>query len=177
LRDVLEELKKKNLPGAIAHIKKDSGNVIMDQLKLSIADLTGHEEELLEKRNSRLPTIYAVNDTIHYASFVLILRYFRACVKNFVGQRKVRTMNYSPLYARETRILKSRYMNEPLSLEKKGNLTEKLNRDLQDNFEELQSFYEGFTYQQRKIERYFKRSKRSLLTTLHADIILLMSMD
>jgi PAS domain S-box-containing protein len=151
LRDVLEELKQKNLPGAIAHIKKDSGNFIMDELRLSIADLTRHEEELLEKRNSRLQRIYAVNDTIHYASFVVICIISGLALKTLLDKEK-RNKELLAALREGNKNLEIKVHERTVELEKKGSLTEKLNRDLQENFEELQSFYEALHISNAKSE-------------------------
>src|SRR5688572_24659312 len=142
LQDVLEQFKQKHLPGAIAYIKSDSGKVTMDELRISIGDLTRHEEELLETRNTRLRTIYAVNDTIHYASFVLICIISGLALKTLLDKEKKNKELLSAL-RESNKNLEIKVHERTVELEKKSQLTEKLNRDLQDNFEELQSFYEA----------------------------------
>ena len=142
LQDVLEQFKLKHLPGAIAYIKSDSSNVTMDELRMSIADLTRHEEELLEKRASRLRKIYAVNDTIHYASFVLICIISVLALKTLLDKEKKNKELLAAL-RESNKNLEIKVHERTVESEKKSQLTEKLNRDLQDNFEELQSFYEA----------------------------------
>ncbi|HMG89683.1 MAG TPA: CHASE3 domain-containing protein [Chryseolinea sp.] len=151
LQDVFEQFKQKHLTGAIAYIKSDSGNVTMDELRVSIAALTRHEEELLEKRNSRLRKIYAVNDTIHYASFVLICIISGLALKTLLDKEKKNKELLAAL-RESNKNLEIKVHERTVELEKKSQLTDKLNRDLQDNFEELQSFYEALHVSNEKSE-------------------------
>jgi PAS domain S-box-containing protein len=151
LRDVLKQFELKHLPGAIAYIKSDSGKVTMDELRASIGDLTRHEEELLEKRNNRLRTIYAVNDTIHYASFVLICIISGLALKTLLEKEK-KNKDLLAALRESNKNLEIKVHERTVELEKKGQLTEKLNRDLQDNFEELKSFYDALHISNEKSE-------------------------
>lgn len=142
LQSVLEQSNQKGIAGSISSIKSDSGNVIMNELRTSIADLTRHEEELLVKRNSRLKKIYVVNDTIHYASFVLICIISGLALKTLLDKEKKNKELLAAL-RESNKTLEIKVHDRTVELEKKGSLTEKLNKDLQENFEELQSFYEA----------------------------------
>lgn len=142
LKKVLELYQKKNQTSALAHMKSDSGNLTMDNLRYSIQELTNHEEELLLKRNARLQKIYAVNDTIHYASFVLICFISGLALIALLEKEKKNKELLNTL--KETnRNLEINVHERTVELEKKSQLAEKLNRDLKDNFEELQSFYQA----------------------------------
>ncbi|HEX6893196.1 MAG TPA: PAS domain-containing sensor histidine kinase, partial [Chryseolinea sp.] len=123
-----------------------------------IGDLTRHEEELLEKRNDRLRTIYAVNDTIHYASFVLICIISGLALKTLIEKEKKNKELLAAL-RESNKNLEIKVHERTVELEKKGQLTEKLNRDLQDNFEELQSFYEALHISNEKSEDTLKEIK------------------
>jgi PAS domain S-box-containing protein len=151
LQDVLEQFKQKRLPGAIAHIKSDSGKVTMDELRITIGDLTRHEEELLEERNNRLRTIYAVNDTIHYASFVLICIISGLALKTLLDKEKKNKELLAAL-RESNKNLEIKVHERTVELEKKSHLTDKLNKNLQDNFEQLQAFYEALHVSNEKSE-------------------------
>jgi PAS domain S-box-containing protein len=158
LKGVLEQFKEKQLAGAVAIIKKDSGNVTMDELRESIADLTRHEEELLEKRRGRLKKIYAINDTIHYASFVLICFISGLALKALLDKEKKNKELLAALQE-SNKNLEIKVHERTIELEKKSQLAEKLNRDLQDNFEELQAFYEALYLSNEKSEDMLKEVK------------------
>jgi len=151
LRKVLELYQVKNQAGAIASIKSDSGKVTMDKLRLSIADLTQHEEDLIVKRTSRLKKIYAVNDTIHYASFVMICFISGMALKALLDKEKRNKELLAALKEANTN-LEIKVHERTMETEKKSLLAEKLNRDLQENFEELQSFYEALHLSNTKSE-------------------------
>jgi PAS domain S-box-containing protein len=151
LQSVLEQSDQKRTAGAISSIKSGSGNVIMNELRMSIADLTRHEEELLEKRNSRLQKIYIVNDTIHYASFVLICVISGLALKTLLDKEKKNKELLAAL-RESNKNLEIKVHERTIELEKKRQLTEKLNKDLQENFEELRSFYEALHISNAKAE-------------------------
>lgn len=158
LHDVFEQYKQKSQAGAISYIKIDSGNVIMNDLRRSIDDLTNHERQLLEKRRSRLQTIYTVNDTIHYASFVLICLISGMTLKALLDKEK-KNQELLAALSDSNKNLEIKVHERTVELEKKSQLTEKLNRDLQDNFEELQAFYEALHISSSKVEDTLKEIK------------------
>lgn len=142
LKNLLNDFDQKGMTGAVSTIKSDSGKVIMSELRMNIADLTRHEEELLQKRNSRLQTIYLVNDAIHYASFLLICIISGLALKTLLEKEKKNKELLAAL-RESNKNLEIKVHERTIELEKKGQLAEKLNRDLQENFQELRSFYEA----------------------------------
>ena len=150
LQNLLDQFKERGIAGATSTIKSDSGKV-MKELRTAIADLTRHEQELLAKRNSRLQKIYVVNDTIHYASFVLICVISGLALKTLLDKENKNKELLAAL-RESNRNLEIKVHERTLELEKKGHLTEKLNRDLQENFAELQSFYEALHISNAKAE-------------------------
>lgn len=150
LQNLLDQFKERGIAGATSTIKSDSGKV-MTELRTAIADLTRHEQELLAKRNSRLQKIYIVNDTIHYASFVLICIISGLALKTLLDKENKNKELLAAL-RESNRNLEIKVHERTVELEKKGHLTEKLNRDLQENFAELQSFYEALHISNAKAE-------------------------
>ena len=151
LKNLLEQFNKKGIAGATSTIRSDSGNVIMSELRTSIADLTSHEEDLLQKRNNRLTKIYVVNDTIHYASFVLICIISGLALKTLLDKENKNKELLAAL-RESNKNLEIKVHERTVELEKKGLLTEKLNRDIKENFEELQSFYQALHISNSKAE-------------------------
>jgi PAS domain S-box-containing protein len=126
---------------AIAFIKKDAGRLSMENLRHLLEQFRQYHDTLLQARNARLQTIYAINDTIHYISFFLICLVSGYALFVLLQQSKRNTELVTSLQeANQT--LEQKVQERTLELERKTQQTEKLNQDLQDNFEELQSFYD-----------------------------------
>jgi len=106
-----------------------------------ISRMVANEESILERRNHRLSSVYRVNDIIHYTSFLLICIISGVAIKTLLDKERrnkellssLQESNYS---------LDAHIKERTAELEKKTLYAEKLTRDLQDNFNELQSFYE-----------------------------------
>ena len=126
---------------AIAFVKRDAGRVSMEHLRNLLEEFRQYHEILLQKRNATLETIYVINDTIHYVSFFLICLVSGYALFVLLQQSKRNTDLVANLQD-ANRSLEQKVHDRTVELERKSQQTEKLNQDLQDNFEELQSFYD-----------------------------------
>lgn len=144
----LEELKQsldiyghEGQASAIAFIKKDAGRLSMDHLRDLLGEFRQYHETLLQERNATLHTIYIINDTVHYISFLLIGLVSGYALYVLLQQSKQNVELVANLQdANQT--LEQKVHERTQELERKSQQTEKLNDDLQDNIEELQSFYD-----------------------------------
>lgn len=148
VNETLEELKQsldiythQGQAPAIAFIKKDAGRLSMENLRNLLEEFRQYHDTLLQKRNATLQTIYVINDTIHYLSFSLICLVSGYALFVLLQQSKRNDELLTNLND-ANRTLEQKVQERTLELERKTQQTEKLNEDLQDNFEELQSFYD-----------------------------------
>lgn len=126
----------------VAYIKNDSGKLSMDHLRNALEHIREYEDTQLNLRNQRLRTIYIINDTIHYASFILISLVSGYAFYVLLQQNRRNRELLTGLHE-ANRTLEQKVHDRTLELEKKNHLTEKLNKDIQENFEELESFYDA----------------------------------
>ena len=141
LKQSLEIYTDQGQIAAIAFIKKDAGILSMEKLSHLIEQFRQYHDTLLQERNDRLQTIYMINDTIHYISFFLICLVSGYALYVLLQQSK-RNDELVTSLQEANQTLEQKVQERTLELERKTQQTEKLNQDLQDNFEELQSFYD-----------------------------------
>ncbi|MBL0741253.1 CHASE3 domain-containing protein [Chryseolinea lacunae] len=142
LRKSLTLLQTQGQAATVAFIKNDSGKISMDHLRSALDRIRDYEDTQLNLRNNRLRTIYFINDTIHYASFFLISLVSGYALYVLLLQNRRNRELLTGLHE-ANRTLEQKVHDRTLELEKKNHLTEKLNKDIQENFEELESFYDA----------------------------------
>ncbi|AYB29308.1 CHASE3 domain-containing protein [Chryseolinea soli] len=148
VNEKLEELKRSleiyaregQVPATV-FVKKGTGRLSMEHLRSLLEEFRQYHEAMLQKRDARLRTIYVINDTIHYISFALICLVSGYALYVLLQQSKRNNELVASLQD-VNRTLEQKVQDRTLELERKTQQTEKLNQDLQDNFEELQSFYD-----------------------------------
>lgn len=123
------------------HLRDDSTRSELKSLKAELQGLINEEDALLKTRAASLKRITTINDIFHYSSFALICVISGMALKALLDKEKRNQELLASLHE-ANRNLEENVQERTMELERKSNLAEKLNRDLQDNFEELQSFYE-----------------------------------
>jgi PAS domain S-box-containing protein len=123
------------------HLRDDTTRNELRSLKAELQGLVNEEDSLLKTRAASLKRITTINDIFHYSSFAMICIISALALKALLDKEKKNQELLSSLHE-SNKNLEENVQERTLELERKSNLAEKLNRDLQDNFEELQSFYE-----------------------------------
>lgn len=123
------------------NMRDDTTRSELKSLKAELQGLVNAEDALLKSRAASLKRITTVNDILHYSSFALICLISGLALKSLLDKEKKNQELLSSLHE-ANRNLEDNVQERTLELERKSNLAEKLNRDLQDNFEELQAFYD-----------------------------------
>ncbi|HTF17949.1 MAG TPA: CHASE3 domain-containing protein [Chryseolinea sp.] len=123
------------------HLRDDTTRNELKSLKAELQGLVNEEDALLKARAASLKRITTINDIFHYSSFVMICIISGLALKTLLDKEKRNQELLSSLHE-ANKNLEDNVQERTIELERKSNLAEKLNRDLQDNFEELQSFYE-----------------------------------
>jgi PAS domain S-box-containing protein len=141
MKHSLEIYHEQGASPAVAFIKTGAGRASMDHLRALLEEFRHDHTTQLQARNARLKTIYIINDTIHYVSFGLIALASGYALYVLLQQQK-RNKELVAGLQDANRNLEQKVQERTLELERKTQQTEKLNQDLQDNFEELQSFYD-----------------------------------
>jgi len=121
--------------------RDDTTRSELKSLKAELQGLVNEEDALLKVRAANLKRITTINDIFHYSSFALICIISALALKALLDKEKRNQELLASLHD-ANRHLEENVQERTIELERKSNLAEKLNRDLQDNFEELQSFYE-----------------------------------
>jgi PAS domain S-box-containing protein len=119
----------------------ESAHAAVARIQSSLARVIADLEAGLESRNQQLRSVYRVNDIIHYTSFILICFISGLAIKTILDKEKKNKELLSSLQE-SNHSLDTNVRERTTELEKKTLYAEKLTRDLQDNFNELQSFYE-----------------------------------
>ncbi len=145
--DILRQQVQPQIGSFIERVENDSSSATASfetspQLSRSLQQVIDHEDRLLRERRVQLKNIYAVNDTVHYASFVLTCIISGLALKTLLEKEKRNKELLASVHEANT-TLEMNVQERTAELEKKTFLAEKLNRDLQDNFNELQSFYDS----------------------------------
>jgi len=122
-------------------LRDDTTRNELRSLKAELQGLVNEEDALLKSRAASLKRITTINDILHYSSFALICIISGLALKALLDKDKKNQELVASLHD-ANKHLEENVQERTLELERKSNLAEKLNRDLQDNFEELQSFYE-----------------------------------
>jgi hypothetical protein len=104
----------------------------MSELEPAMPISHATRKNCFRKENGRLQKIYVVNDTIHYASFVLICIISGLTLKTLLDKEK-KNKELRTALRESNKNLEIKVHERTLELEKKGQLTEKLNRDLHEN--------------------------------------------
>lgn len=123
------------------HQQDDSTRNELRSLKAELQSLVNEEDDLLKARAESLKKITTINDIYHYSSIALICIISGLALKALLDKEKKNQELLTSLRDANSH-LEENVQERTIELERKSNLAEKLNRDLQENFEELQSFYE-----------------------------------
>ncbi|MGC3944982.1 MAG: CHASE3 domain-containing protein [Chryseolinea sp.] len=137
-------------PGAM-NLRDDTTRNELRSLKAELQGLVNEEDALLKSRAASLKRITTINDIFHYSSFALICVISGLALKALLDKEKKNQELLASLHD-ANKHLEENVQERTMELERKSNLAEKLNRDLQDNFEELQSFYEALHNSSKKAE-------------------------
>ena len=122
-------------------LRDDTTRNELKSLKAELQGLVNEEDALLKLRAANLKRITTINDIINYSSFALICVISGLALKALLDKDKRNHELLASLHE-ANKNLEENVQERTIELERKSNLAEKLNRDLQDNFEELQAFYE-----------------------------------
>mgnify|MGYP005811422805 CR=1 FL=1 len=122
-------------------LRDDTTRIELRTLKAELQGLVNEEDALLTTRAASLKRITTINDIIHYSSYALICLISGLALKALLDKEKKNQELVASLHE-ANKHLEENVQERTLELERKSNLAEKLNRDLHENFEELQSFYE-----------------------------------
>lgn len=133
------------------HLRDDTTRNELKSLKAELQGLVNEEDALLKSRAASLKRITTINDILHYSSFLMIGVISALALKALLDKEKRNQELVASLHE-SNKHLEENVQERTVELERKSNLAEKLNRDLQDNFEELQSFYETLHNSSKKAE-------------------------
>lgn len=127
--------------GATFQMRNDSTRSEINSLTAELQGLINEEDNLLRTQAKALKKITTLNDIIHYSSFVIICVISGLALKVLLEKEKHNQELLASL--REVnKSLEKTVEDRTAELERKSVLTEKLNRDLKDNFDALQLFYD-----------------------------------
>ncbi|HTE29908.1 MAG TPA: CHASE3 domain-containing protein, partial [Chryseolinea sp.] len=143
---------------ASALLLNDTINQAMRHVRASLHDLIALEDKLLVQRTTQLKSTHVINDIIHYSSFAMICLISGMALKTLLDKEKNNKELLNSLHD-ANKNLEANVQERTAELEKKSLLAEKLNRDLQDNFKELQSFYESLHVSNAKAEDTIKEMR------------------
>jgi len=132
-------------------LRDDTTRNELRSLKAELQGLVNEEDALLNSRASSLKKITTINDILHYSSFALICIISGLALKSLLDKEKKNQELLASLHD-SNKNLEENVQQRTIELERKSNLAEKLNRDLQENFEELQAFYETLHNTSRRAE-------------------------
>lgn len=125
----------------LSHARDDTSRYELKSLKAELQGLVVEEDTLLKSRAANLKRITTINDFLHYVSFAMICVISGVALKTLLDKEKKNQELLASL-REANKNLEENVQERTSELERKSSFAEKLNRDLQENFEELQSFYE-----------------------------------
>lgn len=132
-------------------------SILLTLISAGIKYFASHEDAMPLNDKVRLDN-EAFNNTIIYSSFALICLVSVVALKTLLDKEKKNKELLTSLHE-ANQSLEENVRERTSELEKKSVFAEKLNHDLQDNFEELQSFYEGLHASNAKAEDTLKELK------------------
>ena len=134
-----------------SYAEEDTSRYELKSVKAELQGLVVEENALLKSRAASLRRTTTINDSLHYTSFALICIIAAVALKSLMDKEKKNQELLASLREANTH-LEENVQERTAELERKSNLAEKLNRDLQENFEELQSFYEALHNSSKRAE-------------------------
>ncbi|MEO5978075.1 MAG: PAS domain-containing protein [Chryseolinea sp.] len=132
-------------------------SILLTLISAGIKYFASHENAMPLNDKVRLDN-EAFNNAVIYSSFALICLVSVVALKTLLDKDKKNKELLASLHE-ANQSLELKVLERTSELEKKSVLAEKLNRDLQDNFEELQTFYEGLHVSNAKAEDTLKELK------------------
>lgn len=136
---------------AFAYLQKGRGRAVMDSLQSSVSQFSAQEKFLLRERLEEEGRTHRKQIILRYTSFsVIAFVSFIALVTIVKKQRSNDELIGKLNDANQN--LEHNVRERTLELEKKTRLAEKLSHDLQENLEEMESFYEALQIKNAGIE-------------------------
>ncbi|HEY3401865.1 MAG TPA: CHASE3 domain-containing protein [Ohtaekwangia sp.] len=141
MREVLKLYDDEGLISARMGLKTNEGKKLMDELRETLNAFGSTETLLLNERLREVARTHKQQNMIRFVSFSII---GIVSALALIALQRAQRQNEELLTQLQAanRNLEEKVQERTLELERKNELNEKLNHDLRENFEELESFYE-----------------------------------
>lgn len=148
---VTEIYRRSGQAAAFALMRQGQGRQMMDSLRRSATQFTATERMRLHERLAALTETHERQIWVRYVSFAVILLVSAMALLALVQKQRSNNRLIAQLHdVNET--LETKVRDRTAELERKTYLAEKLSRDLQDNFQQLEAFYEALQMRSSRAE-------------------------
>jgi PAS domain S-box-containing protein len=151
IRDAIRYYSIYGQDSASNFVKRGKGKTLMDSIQVLKSAFSGHEKVLLTDRLQQVMLTNKRQSIVRYSSFTLIaLVSLLALITIVQKDRKNKELIGQLNTANE--VLEQKVKQRTLELQQQSDLTEQLNEELQQNMEELETFYETLQVRHIKTE-------------------------